>query len=95
MTYPGLDTTTCFNSVPLTAIGNGDWSIYSGTGGSFTNGSDPTTTFFGNLGTSYTLLWESPSNSSCLYKHQYRYSKYTFDLVLALMLLLHVTIIPG
>ena len=77
----GTDTTTCFNSVPLTAIGNGDWSIYSGSGGSFTNGSDPTTTFFGNLGTSYTLLWESPSNSSCITNTNTDTVNVTFDLI--------------
>ncbi|KUG08110.1 MBG domain-containing protein [Solirubrum puertoriconensis] len=38
-------------------VGTGTWSIVSGTGGSFTDATKPTTTFKGVAGTTYKLLW--------------------------------------
>lgn len=53
---------TTVTSVTLAANtpveGTGTWSIISGTGGSFTNANDPTTTFTGTSCTDYTLQWE-------------------------------------
>ena len=45
-------------------IGTGQWSIQSGTGGSFSDASSPTSTFFGNAGSTYTLRW-TVTNSPC------------------------------
>jgi uncharacterized protein (TIGR02145 family) len=39
-------------------LGNGEWSILSGNGGSFADISDPQTIFYGNSGTVYLLQWE-------------------------------------
>jgi hypothetical protein len=51
----------CGSSTVLTAnaptIGTGLWSVVSGIGGSFANSSDPTTTFNGTPGITYTLRW--------------------------------------
>jgi len=38
--------------------GTGTWTIISGSGGSFVNANDPTTTFTGTSCTNYTLVWE-------------------------------------
>jgi Flp pilus assembly protein TadG len=44
--------------------GTGQWSIATGTGGSFANANSPTTTFTGNPNTTYTLVW-TISNLPC------------------------------
>ena len=62
----GADTSTCFNNLNLNAVGNGEWSILSGGAASFSNSTDPSSNFIGTLGNSYQLLWQSPSNSSCI-----------------------------
>ena len=62
----GNDTSTCFNNINLNAVGNGEWSIFSGGAASFSNSTDPNSNFIGTLGNTYVLLWESPSNSSCI-----------------------------
>jgi hypothetical protein len=46
------------------AVGTGQWSVISGTGGSFVDPTDPTTTFNGTNGTTYTLRW-TISNGGC------------------------------
>jgi HYR domain len=46
------------------AIGSGNWSIVSGTGGSFSLSTDPNTTFTGTAGNSYVLRW-TVSNAPC------------------------------
>ncbi len=46
------------------SVGTGMWSVFSGTGGSFSNASSPTSTFSGSSGSSYTLRW-TISNSGC------------------------------
>ncbi len=56
-------TSTTLEAVLSTGIG-GSWSIISGSGGSLLDKSDPTTTFSGNPGTLYTLVWEE-LNSGC------------------------------
>jgi hypothetical protein len=58
----GLTNTTLAGNTP--SIGTGRWSVFSGTGGSFANSNNPTTTFSGNAGTSYTLRW-TISNPPC------------------------------
>lgn len=45
-------------------IGTGQWSVVSGTGGSFVDPTDPTTTFNGTNGTTYTLRW-TITNGGC------------------------------
>lgn len=45
-------------------VGTGQWSVVSGTGGSFVDPTDPTTTFNGTNGTTYTLRW-TISNGGC------------------------------
>ncbi|HEY9047794.1 MAG TPA: hypothetical protein VIN08_17930, partial [Ohtaekwangia sp.] len=45
-------------------VGTGAWTIVSGTGGSFANAANPTTTFSGTGGTTYVLRW-TISNGSC------------------------------
>jgi uncharacterized protein (TIGR02145 family) len=48
--------------------GSGLWTIYSGSGGSITNASDPATTFTGNPGcTGYTLRWTVTSNCATVH----------------------------
>jgi hypothetical protein len=44
--------------------GIGQWSVVSGTGGSFVDPTDPTTTFNGTNGTTYTLRW-TVTNGGC------------------------------
>ena len=46
------------------AVGDGEWSVVSGAGGSFVDPTDPTTTFNGTNGTSYTLRW-TITNGGC------------------------------
>ncbi len=58
----GLTTVTLAANAPT--VGTGKWTIVSGTGGSFTLDTDPTTTFAGTAGTAYILKW-TISNSSC------------------------------
>ncbi|HYG03559.1 MAG TPA: PKD-like domain-containing protein [Chryseosolibacter sp.] len=57
----GGDQTICGTIVALGAnvptIGNGTWSIVSGTGGTFDNINDPLTNFTGSEGEVYTLRW--------------------------------------
>ncbi|MGC9375293.1 MAG: hypothetical protein ACP5DQ_09665, partial [Bacteroidales bacterium] len=45
-------------------VGTGQWSVVSGTGGSFVDPTDPTTTFNGTNGTTYTLRW-TITNGGC------------------------------
>lgn len=55
-TDPILTTTLAANT-PVADYGTGAWSIISGTGGSFTDTTSPTTTFTGTNCTDYTLRW--------------------------------------
>lgn len=45
-------------------VGTGQWSVVSGTGGSFVDPTDPITTFNGTNGTTYTLRW-TITNGGC------------------------------
>jgi hypothetical protein len=58
----GLTTVTLAANTP--AVGTGAWSIVSGTGGSFSDASSPTSTFSGTAGATYTLAW-TISNGPC------------------------------
>ncbi|MFO8021509.1 MAG: hypothetical protein R6U65_03505, partial [Perlabentimonas sp.] len=58
----GGTSATLEGNTPTT--GTGEWSIVSGTGGSFVDPTDPTTTFNGTNGTTYTLRW-TISNGGC------------------------------
>jgi hypothetical protein len=58
----GLTLVTLAANTPT--VGTGQWSVVSGTGGSFGNQSSPTSTFTGTPGTLYTLRW-TITNSSC------------------------------
>lgn len=58
----GLTTVTLDGNAPT--IGTGVWSIVSGTGGTITTPSSPTSTFNGIAGSTYTLRW-TISNSPC------------------------------
>ena len=64
----GPDQTLCATSATLAAnaptVGTGVWSIISGTGGTVTTPSSPTSGFTGVAGTPYTLRW-TISNSPC------------------------------
>jgi gliding motility-associated-like protein len=65
----GSDQTLCaVTSTNLAAntavIGTGQWTIQSGTGGSFANASSPTTSFTGTAGVAYVLTW-SITNGTC------------------------------
>lgn len=62
----GLDQSICDNSTNLGAFGNGEWTVFSGIGGSFSNGNDTNSIFYGVNGSTYTLLWESPSLTTCI-----------------------------
>ncbi|HLO55376.1 MAG TPA: PKD domain-containing protein, partial [Saprospiraceae bacterium] len=57
----GTDQTICGTAATLAAnspmIGTGSWSIVSGTGGSITTPSSPSSAFTGTAGTTYTLRW--------------------------------------
>ena len=58
----GLTTVTLAGNTPT--AGTGSWSIVSGTGGSFGNASNPTSSFSGVAGNTYTLRW-TITNSPC------------------------------
>jgi hypothetical protein len=58
----GVTSTALSGNTP--SVGNGAWSIVSGIGGSFVSTSNPTTTFNGTIGTTYTLRW-TISNAPC------------------------------
>ncbi len=64
----GLDQSICGLSATLAAntalSGTGNWSIVSGTGGSFSAASSPVSSFTGTAGTTYVLRW-SITNSPC------------------------------
>ncbi|HEX2901032.1 MAG TPA: hypothetical protein VHS96_15040, partial [Bacteroidia bacterium] len=64
----GPDQNVCGSSTTLAAntptIGTGVWTVVSGTGGTFTAPTSPTTTFNGTVGTTYTLRW-TISNAPC------------------------------
>lgn len=45
-------------------VGTGEWTVVSGTGGSFVDPTNPTTTFNGTNGTTYTLRW-TITNGAC------------------------------
>ena len=53
-------TTTLQANTPI--IGNGSWSIISGTGGNILTPSNPTSSFTGLMGNSYTLRWTIATN---------------------------------
>src|SRR5205809_1924920 len=53
----GLTSTTLGANTPV--VGTGAWSIVSGVGGSFGNGSSSISSFSGVAGNSYTLRWTS------------------------------------
>jgi hypothetical protein len=59
----GVTTATLAATAPT--VGTGTWSIISGTGGTITTPSSPTSTFTGTAGTTYTLRW-TVSNSPCV-----------------------------
>lgn len=65
----GADISSCGNSVTLDAntptIGTGAWSVIAGTGGLFASASNPSSSFTGTAGGSYTLRW-TISNPGCL-----------------------------
>jgi hypothetical protein len=58
----GLTQVTLAANTP--SVGTGEWSIQSGTGGSFGDASSPTSTFSGNAGATYTLRW-TVTNAPC------------------------------
>jgi len=58
----GVTSATLSGNTP--AIGTGSWTLISGTGGSFVNATNPTSTFNGVAGNSYTLQW-TISNGPC------------------------------
>ena len=53
----GTTTVTLAANSPDAGHGTGEWTIVSGTGGSFTDATSPTTTFTGTPGNRYTLRW--------------------------------------
>ncbi len=58
----GLTSTVLEGNTPT--VGSGLWTIVSGTGGSFLDAANPTTTFSGTASTTYSLKW-TISNSPC------------------------------
>jgi hypothetical protein len=58
----GATSTLLEGNTPL--VGSGQWTIVSGTGGSFDDPTDPTTEFYGTNGSTYTLRW-TVSNGGC------------------------------
>jgi hypothetical protein len=58
----GLTQVTLAANTP--SVGTGEWSIQSGTGGSFGDASSPTSTFSGAAGNTYTLRW-TVTNAPC------------------------------
>ena len=61
-TQCGITTTNLAGNIP--AVGTGNWSIVSGTGGTIITPSDPFSQFIGLNGSSYTLRW-TISNGTC------------------------------
>lgn len=65
----GADQNVCGTSTTLAAntpvVGTGQWSIVSGTGGSFVDDLDPATTFNGTAGTTYVLRWTISNGVVC------------------------------
>ena len=55
----GSNVDTCGTSILLDGAGSGEWTIGSGTGGTFADQTDPNTTFLGNSGQSYVLNWNT------------------------------------
>src|SRR5690606_26573358 len=53
---------TLSGNTPL--VGNGQWTVVSGAGGSFVSDTNPTTTFNGVSGTTYVLRWTT-TNGTC------------------------------
>ncbi|MCE3296639.1 MAG: family serine peptidase [Crocinitomicaceae bacterium] len=49
--------TATLGATAVTLPARGTWTVVSGTGGSFTDANNPTTTFSGTAGTTYTLRW--------------------------------------
>ena len=62
----GTNIIDCSTTVPLASQGSGNWSVYTGTNGSFVDINDPSTNFTGSLG-SYVLLWSSLPNCLNVY----------------------------
>jgi uncharacterized protein (TIGR02145 family) len=60
----GTVSTTLAANTPAVGHGTGKWSIVSGTGGSFDDDTNPTTTFNGTLHEIYTLRWTISTNCS-------------------------------
>ena len=58
----GTVTTTLVANAPASQHGTGSWSIVNGTGGSFADDTNPTTTFTGTACTTYTLQWTISTN---------------------------------
>jgi uncharacterized protein (TIGR02145 family) len=63
----GTLSTTLAANAPETAHGTGVWTIVSGTGGSFADATDPSTTFSGVENISYTLRWTITTNCDNTY----------------------------
>ena len=65
----GLDQTLCSTSATLAGntptTGTGQWTIFSGAGGSFVLATNPTTTFNGTPGTTYILEWTITNGVVC------------------------------
>jgi gliding motility-associated-like protein len=59
----GLTSVTLAANTPT--VGTGAWTIVSGTGGSFTDGTNPTTTFNGSAGATFTLRWTITNGAIC------------------------------
>ena len=55
----GSDDAVCDSSLTLAGEGNGTWSVTSGSGGSFSDNSDPNSTFTGQAGQIYALTWQT------------------------------------
>ena len=55
----GSNVDTCGTSILLDGSGSGEWTIGSGTGGTFADQTDPNTTFLGSSGQSYVLNWNT------------------------------------
>ncbi len=55
----GTNVDTCGNTINLSGAGSGEWTVGSGTGGTFADQTDPTTTFLGTAGQSYVLEWNT------------------------------------
>lgn len=64
----GLNQVTLGANTP-SAGQTGTWTVFSGSGGSFSNPNSPTSTFTGNYGQAYTLQW-TVSNGQCSTSYQ-------------------------